>query len=232
VLRAIGHADERFEEDHLRVLRAIRFAARFGLEVEPETWSAVGRHMGRLVRITPERIADELRRMLTAPTRGAAWGMLGDRGVDAILFRFVKLPPPPDVQPVAEFEPLFPGVRPGEPIPFGLALAAAALDWLRLVLPPEVGFRAALTAALVQQIVRGLRQALRISNDEAEDLGGALDGLRLLLDREAHTVAALKRFLARPTSRLSRDLLAAVQQEDRVERRLRDLERTDFAPRR
>src|SRR5688572_27782573 len=60
VIRAIGNPDERFEEDHLRLLRAVRFAARFGFEIEPATDAAIPRHAGHLVRISPERVAEEL----------------------------------------------------------------------------------------------------------------------------------------------------------------------------
>ena len=230
VLRAIGKPDERFTEDHLRVLRAIRFAARFGLDVEPATWSAVGRQMPQLVRISPERVADELRRMLVPPTRSTAWRMLGDRGFDAILFRFVKPAWTPEAPMLADVSPFFDEVCRGATIPFGLALAAAALDWMRHGLPPGSGFRDALGGSGVPAIVRGLRQALKLSNDETEDLRGALDGFRFLLDEPAHSVASLKRFLALPTARLSRDLLAALNKGSEVEKRLLELEQTDYAP--
>src|SRR5882724_7855964 len=65
VIRAIGNATERFEEDSLRLLRAVRFAARLGFEIEPGTAAAIKAHAPQLKRISPERIADELRVMLT-----------------------------------------------------------------------------------------------------------------------------------------------------------------------
>src|SRR5687768_2488329 len=100
VLRAIGLADERFAEDHLRLLRAIRFAARFGLTIEPSTREAIARNVPHLVRITPERVAEELRLSLTPVTRGRAWDMIRQYGIDAVVFRFLKLPPPvhPEIQ--------------------------------------------------------------------------------------------------------------------------------------
>lgn len=232
VLRAIGNADARFEEDHLRLLRAIRFAARFDLQVEPETWTAIGRHMAHLVRISPERVADELRMMLTPPTRAAAWEMLGDRGFEGILFRFVKLPwAASQDRLLAELSSVFDAVRPGQAIPFGLALAATSLDWIQLLMPQSAGFRDALSPAAVNEITKGLRQALKLSNEETEDVRGALEGLHFLLlaDRE-HTVAELKRFLARPTAQMSRDLLAATGAGATVEARLRELEKGEYAP--
>jgi poly(A) polymerase len=231
VLRAIGNADARFEEDHLRLLRAIRFAARFDLQVEPETWKAIGRHMGHLVRISPERVGDELRMMLTPPTRAAAWGMLGDRGFEGILFRFVKLQWVASQDRLfAELSSVFDAVCPDQTIAFGLALAAASIDWMQLVMPADVGFRDVLSPAVVNDVARGLRQALKLSNEETDHLRGALEGLHILLADRQHAVAELKRFLARPTARMSRDLLAAVQSDAAVAARLHELDQTDFAP--
>src|SRR5688572_4647494 len=78
VIRAIGEPERRFEEDHLRLLRAVRFAARLGFGVESKTAAAIRLHAPQLKRISPERIADELRVMLTPPTRGDAWRLLRD----------------------------------------------------------------------------------------------------------------------------------------------------------
>ena len=65
VIRAIGDPEQRFEEDHLRMLRAIRFAARFGFEIEPGTLAAIQKMHQRIARVSPERIRDELNRILT-----------------------------------------------------------------------------------------------------------------------------------------------------------------------
>jgi len=65
VIRAIGDPALRFEEDHLRMLRAIRFAARFGFEIEPATFAAIQAMHQRIARVSPERIRDELNRILT-----------------------------------------------------------------------------------------------------------------------------------------------------------------------
>src|SRR5205823_2465205 len=70
IIRAIGNPDERFDEDHLRMLRAVRFASRFGFAIEPATAQALVQHAPQLIRISPERIAEELRIMLTPITRG------------------------------------------------------------------------------------------------------------------------------------------------------------------
>src|SRR5947207_1233058 len=72
LLRAIGEPNRRFEEDHLRLLRAVRFAARFGLRIDAATGAALAAHADHLKRISPERIAEELRLMLGHPTRATA----------------------------------------------------------------------------------------------------------------------------------------------------------------
>jgi poly(A) polymerase len=65
VIRAIGEPDRRFTEDKLRMLRAIRFAARFGFEIEHKTFAAIRRHAGAITDVSAERIRDELTKLLT-----------------------------------------------------------------------------------------------------------------------------------------------------------------------
>jgi tRNA nucleotidyltransferase/poly(A) polymerase len=65
VIRAIGEADRRFTEDKLRMLRAIRFAARFGFEIEHKTFAAIRRHAGAITDVSAERIREELTKLLT-----------------------------------------------------------------------------------------------------------------------------------------------------------------------
>jgi poly(A) polymerase len=72
VLRAIGDPDARLAEDRLRALRAVRFAARFSLAVDPATEAAVRRVAHDLRAVSRERIGNELRRMLAHPTRARA----------------------------------------------------------------------------------------------------------------------------------------------------------------
>jgi tRNA nucleotidyltransferase/poly(A) polymerase len=72
ILRAIGEPRRRFEEDHLRLLRAVRFAARFGFQIEPQTFAAIQELAPKIKLISAERIRDELTRTLTegGPGRG------------------------------------------------------------------------------------------------------------------------------------------------------------------
>jgi tRNA nucleotidyltransferase (CCA-adding enzyme) len=59
VVRAVGNPADRFREDYLRILRAIRFAARFGFTIEPATWEAARAAAGGLTRLSAERVRDE-----------------------------------------------------------------------------------------------------------------------------------------------------------------------------
>jgi poly(A) polymerase len=65
VVRAIGDPDARFAEDHLRLLRAVRFAARLKFEIEPATLAGIERHHALIHKVAAERTRDELARILT-----------------------------------------------------------------------------------------------------------------------------------------------------------------------
>jgi poly(A) polymerase len=64
-IRAIGEPARRFEEDKLRMMRAVRFAARFGYTIEPKTFAAIGEHAARIHQVSPERLRDECTKVLT-----------------------------------------------------------------------------------------------------------------------------------------------------------------------
>ena len=65
IIRAIGQPEARFREDKLRMLRAVRFAARFGYTIEPETFGAIQRLAPEVVQVSAERLRDELTKLLT-----------------------------------------------------------------------------------------------------------------------------------------------------------------------
>ncbi|MGJ5820016.1 CCA tRNA nucleotidyltransferase [Paludibaculum fermentans] len=81
VIRAIGDAAERFQEDHLRMLRAVRFAARLGFEIEPGTMVAIRMLAGQIHRISAERIRDELIRILTEGGARRGFELLDSSGL-------------------------------------------------------------------------------------------------------------------------------------------------------
>ncbi|MGH9394665.1 MAG: CCA tRNA nucleotidyltransferase [Terriglobales bacterium] len=81
VVRAIGDPERRFQEDRLRMLRAVRFAARLGFRIEPATLAAIQAHAGKIVQISPERIRDELLKMLTEGQARRAFELLDASGL-------------------------------------------------------------------------------------------------------------------------------------------------------
>ncbi len=86
ILRAIGAPDQRFGEDYLRMLRAVRFATVLGFRIEPATWEALRTHAPLITRISPERIRDELDRIWLHPRRVLGFDLLADIGLmEAIL---------------------------------------------------------------------------------------------------------------------------------------------------
>ncbi len=81
VVRAIGRAELRFEEDHLRMLRGVRFAARFGFEVEAGTAAAMRGLAARTDAVSRERVRDELTKMLTEGRARRAFELLDETGL-------------------------------------------------------------------------------------------------------------------------------------------------------
>ena len=81
VVRAIGVPAMRFGEDHLRMLRAVRFAAFFGFALDDETRTAVERMAHLVTSVSPERVAAELRAMVSRPGRRRALELLDETGL-------------------------------------------------------------------------------------------------------------------------------------------------------
>ncbi len=81
VIRAIGDPSLRFQEDHLRLLRAVRFAARLGFEIEPATMSAIRRSAADIQRTSAERVRDELVRILTEGGQRRGIELLDEAGL-------------------------------------------------------------------------------------------------------------------------------------------------------
>jgi len=78
VIRAIGEPGRRFNEDKLRMMRAVRFAARFGFEIEVETFRAIRRHVTEIHQVSPERLREELTKMLTEGAARRAFELLDE----------------------------------------------------------------------------------------------------------------------------------------------------------
>lgn len=214
VLRAIGRPEHRFAEDHLRLLRAVRFAARFDLTIEPATAEAIKQNARFLIRISPERIAEELRMMLIPPTRRGAWRLLWEFALPQVILR--DLPEKPEISPGNDSSLLLQLPISGT-VPFGLALAAMVLDYRRA--GREAGsITVLLDKTAAHQSMVACRRDLKISNDEAEMMKACLTLAWLFADQEPG-VAAMKRFLAGPYAAEARAMLSALAH---VESGLRD----------
>jgi poly(A) polymerase len=85
ILRAIGDPFQRFAEDKLRMLRAVRVATRFDFAIEAATAAAIGAMAPEIVVVSAERIADELRKVLVLPQRSRAMQLFVDVGLAAPL---------------------------------------------------------------------------------------------------------------------------------------------------
>ena len=81
VVRAIGDPDLRFQEDHLRLLRAVRFAARFNYEIEEKTWKSIKLNASEISKISKERVRDELTKILLNENRVLGFDLLVDSGL-------------------------------------------------------------------------------------------------------------------------------------------------------
>jgi poly(A) polymerase len=82
IIRTVGNPNDRFQEDHLRMLRAVRFAATLNFSVEPETAAAIKRHATLISKVSAERIQQELSRILVeAQKAGDAFVMLSSYGL-------------------------------------------------------------------------------------------------------------------------------------------------------
>ncbi len=86
IIRTIGSPDERFGEDYLRMLRAVRFSTQLDFPIEPKTLAAIGRNAARIVDISGERIAIELEATLVHPNRHQGVAMFISSGLAGAIF--------------------------------------------------------------------------------------------------------------------------------------------------
>jgi poly(A) polymerase len=170
VLRAVGDPGARLAEDHLRALRAVRFAARLGLAIDPATATAIRAHAAQLKGVSRERIGEEVKRMLTDPRRARAVELLRDLRLEAPV-----LNEPERGGGLASLAGL------GDGAAYAEALAAWALD--RGQGPGAAGV---------------WRRSLCLSNEDREAMRGILEAVDLIEGRWAGLgVAGRKRAAAR-----------------------------------
>ncbi len=103
VIRTIGEPFLRFTEDKLRLARAVRFAARFGYSIEPLTFTAIKKLALKIIQVSPERLRDELTKILTEGAARRGFELLDETGIlDIVLPQVEKMkgvPQPPEYHP-------------------------------------------------------------------------------------------------------------------------------------
>ncbi|OPY90173.1 MAG: CCA-adding enzyme [Syntrophus sp. PtaU1.Bin208] len=99
LIRTVGQPEDRFSEDRLRMLRAIRFAANLGFKIDHETFAAISAHAPEIRTISVERVADEMTRLLTLGGAGQGMRLLAQSGLlkqilpEVAALQGVKQPP-------------------------------------------------------------------------------------------------------------------------------------------
>jgi poly(A) polymerase len=219
VLRAIGDPYERFREDRLRLLRAVRMAARFQLTLDPSTQQAIKEKASAIGEgVSAERIAEELRKMLTDSHRVQAMRLLMDLGLAAAVMReLLPMRGLPQGRPRPGV-PLPPPGMPGPPSPddlwehtlavlghlekpsFPLALAALLHDVGK---PRTVGMTPDRYTFhghehVGRQVANTIGLRLRLSNDERERVEWLVEKHQALADSERLRPAKLKTLLVHP----------------------------------
>jgi poly(A) polymerase len=189
IVRAIGVPAMRFGEDHLRMLRAVRFTAFFDFVLEGETRAAIERMAHLVTAVSPERIAAELRAMTSRPGRRRALELLDETG----LAREVL----PELAPAGEA---------GQQAWQEAAGVVAALD--EPSLPQALS---AIAADREPAVLRAIASRLRLSNQEAKTAGWLHAGLRELGegDPARRAWSAVQPWVADERAPLLADLLRA-----------------------
>ncbi len=174
VIRTIGDPDRRFGEDHLRMLRAVRFAARLGFTIEPPTVEAIERLAEQLETISAERIWQELEQILTDPARTVGWSLLVQTGLRDHLTKTWKRLPDEDEGILGRL-----GALPHQPIEASLALAVVLGDRT-----PQQAVKICRGLRLSNRMVRSVSWLLRSLPAAGEVESLDLADLKLLMANE------------------------------------------------
>jgi len=209
IIRAIGEPDRRFAEDKLRLMRAVRFAARFGFAVEPKTLAAIRRHAGEIRQVSAERLRDELTKLLTEGAARRGFELMDETGLLASVLPEIaamkRVEQPPQYHPEGDvwihtrlmLEQLSPGASPtlawgvllhdvGKPPTF--KSAAETGDRIRFDGHVDVGVR------ITQEITR----RLRFSNEDSEQIQALVASHMRFKAVEQMRSSTLKRFVRLP----------------------------------
>ena len=236
IVRAVGEPSRRLDEDHLRALRAVRFACRLGFDLDPATADAIRAHASELTGVSKERVGEELRKMLAHPARARAVRMIDDLGLDTPTLGKATVPVSgPESGPVSgAASGTGPGMAPDATPPGG-----GDTHDLLARLDPDASFPLALSTLALERhgrqptahgaadaIVRW-RRSLCLSNEERDACARILETLMLL--RAVwfkEPVARQKRIAMARSFPDAHRLLRAVDpaRADRVQARLAELE--------
>jgi poly(A) polymerase len=209
VIRAIGDPETRFREDKLRMVRAVRFAARFGYAIEAGTFQAIQKLAPGITQVSMERLRDELTKILTEGAARRGFELLDQTGLLAHLLpeiaRMKGVPQPPQFHP--EGDVWIHTLLMIERLPAG---SSATLAWG--VLLHDVGKPPTFTPPAGPQgrirfdrhVEVGVRMAeeicrrFRFSNEEAEQIAALVTNHMRFKDVPQMKPATLKRFVRLP----------------------------------
>ncbi len=206
IIRAIGNPEERFEEDKLRLLRAIRFASSLGFEIEPETWKAIQKNAAKINQVSPERIRDEIVKILTRPNPARGLDLLSESGLlKEILPEVEKMKgckQQPDFHPEGDVyvhtRLLLEKLKDPTPV---LALSALFHDIAKPVTAGEKNGKITFYehAPIGARMTKAIMKRLRFSNDEIEAVCECVANHMKFADVQKMRSGKLKLFVIRPT---------------------------------
>ena len=179
ILRTVGDPVERFAEDLLRVLRALRFAGQFGLTIEAGTWRALLSAVSGLSQLSPERIQEEMMKVLSQAQRpSVALGLYAESGVFAELYPELDIGPKEDFTPTLRACDAAPRTRPRVRLSLIVALASAVGDDVG----DQLGDRRAIdseesTRDARRRVIESLMERLRFSNADTEHVAAVAASL-------------------------------------------------------
>ena len=206
VIRAIGDAARRFTEDKLRMLRAVRFAARFGYEIEPATMAAIQDLAPAIHQVSRERVRDELTKMLTEGHAREAFLLLDTTGLlqqalpEISAMKGVEQPPQFHPEGDVFVHTLLLLEKLPQPTTSTLAWGALLHDVGKpptfRIAPDRIRFDGHVDVGvkMAEQICR----RLRLSNQESEQILALVGNHMRFADVERMQESTLKRFLRLP----------------------------------
>lgn len=201
LIRCVGQAAERFQEDKLRILRAVRFAAQLNFEIEEETWKQIKSLAPRLLQVSWERIRDELLKILTGPDPARGLDLMSEGGILEVILPEVEamhgVEQPPRFHPEGDVwehtRLMFQLAGPLDPV---LAVAALLHDVgkpVTFTVRDRIRFdgHAEIGAEMAEQIGR----RLRLSRDQIEEVSDLVRNHLRFIHVQEMRESTLKRFL-------------------------------------